>query len=190
MVYAFTNPAAADLVDRIEDWPGATSFQATLSGGQLTATRPAHFFREDGAMPEVVTLPIHRPNGFEDLAPDAWAKLVEQSVRTKEATERQRRIADGIGVLGRQRILNQRPFDCPKTHEPRFQMNPRVASKNKWTRIEALRRSSGFIEKYRDALLRYVAGAADVIFPFGTYFLRKVARVACEAADELAAACS
>jgi REP element-mobilizing transposase RayT len=43
MVYAFTNPASADLVDRIEDWPGATSFQATLSGGEFVATPPAHF---------------------------------------------------------------------------------------------------------------------------------------------------
>jgi putative transposase len=190
MVYAFTNPAAADLVDKIEDWPGATAFLATLSGGQLTATRPGHFFREDGAMPELVTLAIHRPHGFERLSPDAWTKLVEQRVRTKEATERERRIAEGSGVLGRRRILNQRPFDCPKTHEAQFKMSPRVASKNRWTRLEALRRSSGFIEKYRDALLRHVAGAADVIFPFGTYFLRKVARVACEAADEPAAACS
>lgn len=190
MVYAFTNPAAADLVDRIEDWPGATSFQATLCGAQIAATRPAHFFREDGAMPEVLNLPIHRPQGFEELSPDAWAQLVEQSVRAKEAAERERRIAGGIGVLGRQRILNQRPFDCPNTHEPRFQMSPKVASKNKWARIEALRRNRGFLEKYRDAFLRHMAGAADVLFPFGTYFLRKLAGVECEAADEILPACS
>jgi REP element-mobilizing transposase RayT len=189
MVYAFANPASADLVDRIEDWPGATSFQATLSGGELTATRPAHFFREDGAMPEVVTLPVRRPHGFEELSPEAWTKLVEQSVRTKEANERDRRIAMKIGVLGRQRIRDQRPFDGPKMHEHRFQMSPRVASKNKWARIEALRRNRGFIEKYRDAFLRHVAGAAYVVFPFGTYFLRRIAKVVCEAADEPLPAC-
>jgi REP element-mobilizing transposase RayT len=190
MAYAFTNPVAADLVDRIEDWPGATSFHATLSGGQLVATRPSHFFREAGAMPEVVNLPIHRPHGFKELSPDAWTNLVEQKVRAREAAERERRIAERIGLLGRQRILNQRPFDCPKTHEPRFQMSPRVASKNTWARIEALRRNRAFIEKYRDALLRHLAGAANVIFPFGTYFLRKLARVSCESADEPLPACS
>jgi putative transposase len=183
MVYAFTNPAAADLVDRIEEWPGASSFQATLTGGPIVATRPAHFFRDDGDMPELVSLPVHRPPGFQDLSREEWANLVEHSVRTKEDSERERRIAKGIGVLGRQRILNQKPFDCPKTHEPRFQMSPRVAAKNKWARIETLRRNRGFIERYREAFLRHVAGVADVIFPFGTYFLRRLARVACEAAD-------
>lgn len=45
----------------------------------------------------------------------------------------------------------------------------------------------GFIEKYRDAFLRYMAGAANVVFPFGTFLLRKLARVACEAADTVIA---
>ncbi len=180
MVYAFANPTAADLVDRSEDWPGVTSFRAVLSGEDLVATRPAHFFRDDGAMPDVVSLEIHRPHGFEHLSDEDWTTMVEQSVRTKEAAERERRIAKGIGVLGRRRILDQRPFDHPKTHEPRFQTSPGVASKNRWARIEALRRNRGFLEKYRDAFSRYAAGAAEVVFPFGTYFLRKLARVVCE----------
>jgi hypothetical protein len=36
--YAFTNPSAADLVDSVEEWPGVTTFQATLSGAHITAT--------------------------------------------------------------------------------------------------------------------------------------------------------
>jgi REP element-mobilizing transposase RayT len=48
MTYAFTNPAAADLVDTVEEWPGVTTFQATITGGHITATRPKHFFRDDG----------------------------------------------------------------------------------------------------------------------------------------------
>jgi hypothetical protein len=50
MTYAFTNPTAADLVDTVEEWPGVTTFQATISGGHITATRPKHFFRDDGDM--------------------------------------------------------------------------------------------------------------------------------------------
>ena len=40
MVYAFTNPTATDLVHRVEDWPGANSFQATLSGAHFVARVP------------------------------------------------------------------------------------------------------------------------------------------------------
>jgi len=66
-------------------------------------------------------------------------------------------------------------------------MSPRVAAKNKWARIEALLRHRGFIEKYHDALLRHLADLANVLFPFGTYWMRKFGRVACETADMLQA---
>jgi putative transposase len=186
MAYAFANPAAADLVDTVEDWPGVTTFQATLSGGQLTATRPKHFFRSDGDMPEVVTLQIHRPHGFEQLSAEKWANLVKERVLNKEAVERERRRAKGIAILGRQRVLQQDPFDEPNSHARRFQMSPRVAAKNKWARVEALLRNRGFLERYRDAFLRHIAGVANVVFPFGTFWMRKFGKVACEAADAVA----
>ena len=48
MVYAFTNPCAADLVDKAEEWPGVSTFQPRSPAGWLVATRPKHFFRDDG----------------------------------------------------------------------------------------------------------------------------------------------
>jgi putative transposase len=186
MTYAFTNPATADLVDTVEEWPGVTTFKATLAGGVLTATRPKHFFRDDGSMPEVVSLPIHRPHGFEQLDGYAWASLLEERVRSREAVERERRKAKGIAVLGRESILRQNPFECPESHAPRFQMSPRVAGKSKWARIEALLRNRGFLEKYRAAFLQHLAGVANVLFPFGTFWMRKFGKVACEVADAIA----
>jgi len=183
VAYAFTNPAAADLVEAVEEWPGVTTFKATISGGHITATRPKHFFRTDGDMPEVISLPIARPRGFEDLDPAVWSSLITDRVRAKEADHHQRREANGISVLGRERILRQDPFGCPSGHAPRFQMSPKVAAKNKWARIEALLRNRAFIEKYRAAFVGHVAGLANVLFPFGTYWMRKIAKVVCEAAD-------
>jgi REP element-mobilizing transposase RayT len=183
MAYAFTNPTAADLVDSVEDWPGVTTFRATLSGSSITATRPKHFFRDDGEMPEIVSLPIVRPHGFEDLGQDEWANLVTERVREKEAEHRQRRAAQGIRVLGRAGVLRQDPFDHPSSHAPRFHMSPQVAAKNKWARIETLKRNRSFIERYREAFLGHVAGLANVVFPFGTYWMRKFAKVACETAE-------
>jgi hypothetical protein len=183
MTYAFTNPTAADLVDTVEEWPGITTFKATLSGGRITATRPKHFFRDDSGMPEVVSIEISRPHGFENLGQSDWASLVTDRVRAKEADHRQRRATQGITVLGRDDILRQDPFGCPSGHAPRFQMSPQVAAKNKWARIEALLRNRSFIEKYRDAFLAHIAGLANVVFPFGTYLMRKIAKVACEAAE-------
>jgi hypothetical protein len=186
MTYAFTNPTAADLVDTVEEWPGVTTFAATVAGGHMTATRPKHFFRDDGDMPELVNLAIVRPHGFQDLGQNEWARLVTESVRAKEVDHRQRRAAQGIMVLGRTRILAQNPFHCPDSHALRFKMNPRVAAKNKWARIEAHLRNRGFIERYRDAFRCHMAGLANVVFPFGTFFVRKFAKVACETADTVA----
>ena len=74
-------------------------------------------------------------------------------------------------------------FHSPESHAPRFQMSPRVAARSKWARIEALSRNRAFIEKYREAFLGHMAGLANVLFPFGTFWMRKFAKVACETAE-------
>jgi len=183
MTYAFTNPCAEDLVDTVEGWPGVNTFQATLASGHITASRPKHFFRDDGDMPEVVTMRIARPPGFMGLEQTEWASLVTELVRAKEADHRERRAAKGITVLGRARILRQNPFHHPESQTAHFNMNPRVAAKSKWARIEALLRNRGFYQKYRDAFLGHMAGLANIVFPFGTYWMRKFGKVVCEAAD-------
>ncbi len=183
MVYAFTNPCAADLVDTVEEWPGVSTYQTALVSGWLVATRPKHFFRNNGGMPDIVTIRIARPRGFDHLSQSEWADLVNERVRTKQAEHRRRRTARSIAVLGRARILTQNPFACPKSYAPHFGMNPRVAAKGKWARVETLLRNKGFLAKYRAAFLGHLAGVASVLFPFGTYWMRKFGKVDCETAD-------
>ncbi len=187
MAYAYANPAVAGLVDTVEEWPGVTSFAASLTNGLLTATRPAHFFRECGHMPDTVSLTLSRPRGLENLSQEEWSAQVRTRVEAREHQARQERVAKGISVLGRQRILAQSPFAAPKSHALRFKMNPRLAAKSKWARIEALRRNRGFHERYRDAIRRHLGGIANVLFPFGTYWRRKFGKVACEAEDRVLA---
>jgi putative transposase len=194
MVYAYANPAAADLVEAIEDWPGVSSFSAALTAGQLTASRPAFFFRSGGShpgdsLPSAVTVPIARPRAFADYAQEQWSILLTQRVRRAEAEHRDRRVVAGRTVLGREAILAQIPFDCPRTKEPHFGISPRVACKSKWTRIEALQRCKDFLGSYGRAIRAWMQGAADVAFPVGTYWMRRFARVICEsvAAEEPAA---
>jgi hypothetical protein len=188
MVYAYANPASADLVDAIEEWPGVSSFQAALTAGQLTATRPTFFFRSDGKdpkdrLPEVVTLPIVKPRAFADHTQVEWSSLMTERVRGAETAHRARRVAAGSSVLGREAILAQNPFDCPQSAEPHFGISPRIAAKSKWTRIEALQRCKDFLESYARAIRAWMLGAKEVVFPAGTYWMRRFARVACEAAE-------
>jgi hypothetical protein len=180
MVYAYVNPCAADLVDTPEEWPGVTSLQTALSAGAMQATRPAWFFRADGEQPDIVSLPIVRPRAFADQSQAEWNALLTDHVRAAEAKHRDRRRAIGKTVLGRAAVLKQNPFDCPSSTEHHFTIRPRIATKSKWPRIEALHRSREFIDRYRLAIGAWMAGVANVIFPFGTYWMHRFAHVICE----------
>ena len=183
--YALANPVAAGLVATAEEWPGVNSFQAMVANQPLNATRPKHFFRPKGGQPESVTLPMARPREFADLSHDQWVQLITDRVREHEARHRQQREQAGRQFLGRKAVLEQDPLASPKSEDPHFNLNPRVAAKNKKTRIQTLRRNSGFLSRYRQAFKDHVADIANVLFPFGTWWMRKFARVACERAEAL-----
>jgi len=179
MVYALSNPVKDGLVSKARHWPGASSLSALEHGKGLAASRPHHFFRDDGDMPEHVSLAIARPRGLEGMTDEAFvAGVLERlrAVEVKAAAERQR---SGQQVLGRHTVLTQRWRDRPATREPRRQLDPRVAARNKWRRIEALMRNREFRAAYAAAREAFVAGVRDVIFPAGTYLLRRIVKMSC-----------
>jgi hypothetical protein len=57
------------LVEGAHHWPGVSSLDALMHGKTLVASRPRHFFRDEGGMPDVVSLSISRPTAFKDLSP-------------------------------------------------------------------------------------------------------------------------
>ena len=78
-------------------------------------------------------------------------------------------------------MLSQRVFDRPGDHEPHFELNPRVAGRDKWKRIAALGRLRSFVAAYRHAWEQLKAGFRAVVFPAGTWKLRRELGVWCEA---------
>jgi hypothetical protein len=175
IIYALTNPVKDHLVEKAIDWPGVSALQALLTGKELTATRPKHFFREDGKMPKKVTLKFHRPKGYEHLTQKEWATLVMERIAEVERKARQERQATGARVLGVKGVLRQRPTERPNTDEPRRALSPRVAAKNKWRRVEALLRNKVFQLAYAKARDAFKRGVTDVVFPAGTYWLVRFA---------------
>ena len=86
----------------------------------------------------------------------------------------------GSGFLGRKAVLTQSVSDAPTSVEPRGVLNPRIAARDRWKRIEALLRLRDFIDAYRAAREALCAGLAGVCFPLGTYWLRVRLGVACD----------
>jgi len=180
ITYALTNPVKDGLVDRADQWPGATSLWANLHERPISARRPSRFFRTDGDLPEFLTLELDRPPGFEHLSPQQWRGMLADQLRLIETAARNRRRDEGRPLLGRAEVLRQRPTDRPQSREVRRQVSPRLASINKWARIEAIQRNKTFLAAYRAARQLWKAGTA-ALFPTGTYWLRRFAGVPVEA---------
>ena len=181
MSYALTNPVKDGLVEKAHHWPGVSALGSILHGKPVAARRPKHFFRDDGTMPEEVTLSFARPRGYEHLTAAEFAALVTDRIRQVEERVAIQRQREGWEVLGRKGVLSQRWSDRPGDREQRRALNPRVAARSKWSRIEALLRNRSFREAYVAARALFVEGVRDVLFPAGTYWLRRFARATCAA---------
>jgi len=171
LVYSLTNPVKDHLVAKIRHWPGVLTQPNRLCSTR-TVKRPKHYFRKNGPMPETIELTFHKPPGFESMSDDDFRALVGQRVASTEKHAAEQRNASGQRVLGRRRILKQHHDESPSSYAKHFKLNPRIASKNKWRRVEALRRSKQFVTDYREALVRWRAGVRDVLFPYGTNMMR------------------
>jgi len=174
LVYAASNPVKNGLVERVHHWPGVNGLSDLLNGRPLHARRPDHFFRREGSMPAEVTLELTLPPELGDAS--EILHTVRAQVAEIEAAHAARRAETGRSVIGRRRILRQSRRDSPTGHEPRRALNPRVAARSKWHRIEALRRNTVFVAAYRAARVDWLAGL-HVVFPMGTYWLRRFAGV-------------
>lgn len=174
LVYAASNPVKDGLVDRVDHWPGVNGLSNLLNDRSIRARRPAHFFRVEGPMPAEVTLQLTLPPELGD--PAEIRRAVRDGVAQVEAEQAALRAREGRSVLGRRRILRQSWRDSPTTLEPRRTLNPRVAARSMWHRIEALLRNKAFVAAYRAARLLWLAGIPTV-FPAGTYWLHRFAGV-------------
>src|SRR6185295_9261902 len=142
-------------------------------------SRPKHFFREEGVMPETVELSFARPREYDHLSAREFGALVTDRIRQVEESTAVERRRTGTTVVGRKAILCQAWRDRPVSREPRRGLVPRIAARNKWSRIEALRRNRSFVDAYIAARARFIDGMRDVLFPAGTYWLRRFARALC-----------
>ncbi|HSN30761.1 MAG TPA: hypothetical protein VLT45_30950 [Kofleriaceae bacterium] len=181
LVYIATNPVKDGLVDRVDDWPGASGHRALVEGRKLHAWRPRHFFASDGDMPEEISLDVAIPPELGDR--DAIIEAVRARVTAVELDESRKRAAAGTKTVGRYAILRQSWRDSPSNREPRRGLRPTIAARNLWARLEAIQRKREFAAAYRTAR-RAMLDGAPARFPHGTYWLRHFCGVTVAAAEE------
>lgn len=172
LVYLLANPVADHLVERVADWPGASSLRMHFSGRSKTIQRPKGFFSPDGKMPEEVTLRIERPEGFEALSDAEWTAMLTDALKREEERARKERATSKRRVVGRKAILRAEPTDTPITVAPRRQLRPHLACRDKARRRRELQALVAFRAQRNQALRLLLGGERDVLFPFGTYRVR------------------
>lgn len=174
LVYTATNPVKDGLVEKVHHWPGPKFVAALLNGRTLRASRPKHFFRDDGPMPSEIELVLKLPDDFEGK--DEFLAQLRQRIADVEHACALERLATGRRVVGTRGIRRQAPHANPSSREPRRELRPRVAARSKWARIAALQRNKEWQAEYRQARQRWKAGDSYE-FPFGTYWLKRFAHV-------------
>jgi hypothetical protein len=172
LIYVLTNPIG--LVEKANHWPGATSLHSILTDQPIVANRPKHFFRDHddgGAMPETVTITFEPPPALTHLPSEEYVRVVLEKIGLVEREAETRRRDTGTAVLGHKRILAQHWNDRPADAEPRRELSPALACRDKWRRIERIKQNKLFQTLYRAAFEGFRAGVA-AIFPLGTWGMR------------------
>lgn len=177
IVYTLNNPVSARLVRFGAQWPGCRTRPEDIGTREIVVERPGFFFSR--RMPEQVRLRLVRPPCLGDLDDEELAEHIAERVREEETAIRAEADEKCQNFSGRKAVLAQSPFGSPSTKQPRRQLRPRVASRDKWERIAWLQRSMEFLREYREAWDAFCAGVRDVIFPAGTYLMRIQFGVSC-----------
>lgn len=179
MVYALANPVAAGLVEFGTEWPGLRSTPEEIGTREFVVERPKFFFGKD--KPERCTLRLVVPPEFRDRDHEEFRGDLSAALEAKEEEHRSERHAKNERFEGVDAIRAQSPTDTPETpREALGKLNPRVACRDKWKRVERLALLATFLVKYVKALARYCRGETDVEFPAGTYAMRVRYGVRCE----------
>lgn len=174
IVYGMANPGAAGLVNRIEDYPGV-AIRPDDIGRDIVVERPKFFFRQDGVMPDTVTLRFEIPPEFEELGLDAYRALLWERLRDAEKSHRKQRRADGRAALGAKKLRQVALGQRASSWERWFALRPKIAARVKAERLRAIRALKAFRAAYRAAWQRWMSGDRDAVFPRGTWWLPRYA---------------
>jgi hypothetical protein len=169
LVYAAINPVKDLLVDKAWEWPGVNGYRNLIQRKPLRASRPKHFFRNNGTMPESVELQLAVPA---KLGPrEAVINELRLRVEGLEREIREQRHVRGKKIVGRRRILEQSWRASSSSKEPRRNLRPRFAGAVV-DRIAALLAYRDFLAAY-DAARRAWKVGIRALFPRGTYWLAR-----------------
>lgn len=177
IAYTLANPVSAGLVRHASLWPGLCSSCMSIGGPPIVVQRPNHFFRDVGPLPAEASLRLFTPPDVASV--EEFRASIQREVQRREEETCQRFASEGRDFEGVERVMAQQPLSTPPGGEPRRNLNPRIACRDRDRRTEALRKLQAFVREYREAWREFARGLRRTIFPHGTYWMRVACGVSC-----------
>ena len=182
IIYILSNPVAAGLVDRAEDWPGLSSLLQLIENQSVsfpvfdrTAWHAAGAPEDRTPYMEQAELRIVLPEFLAQMDPEERAAMIRERLEAVEAEHRQERESRGASVLGGDKVLEEDPCARPKRTNRSKRPLCHTSRIELW--VEYREHWRHFRGSYRLAAQRYRAGDLTVEFPEGSFppWIRKVA---------------
>lgn len=178
--YTVLQPVQDGLVEKISEYPGYNCFNDAIWGVEKTYKvirwaeyNAARRYKEVPIIQytEIVKLKYDRLPGYEELSQKEYANLMMKKLEEKRVEIVTKRYKDGLGFMGRDRLLQVRagsiPFNTKRSH--RYSFRPRVLAPYN-ARGNACR--DWYFDKYNKykvASAEYRRGNYAVVFPDGMY---------------------
>lgn len=197
-VYTLANPCRAHLVERSHHWKGVSSRRLEY-GRAIRVKRPEGSLwsrprrhaepspsqepkrarhRGRSRLPTEVELVLERPPIMLSLSDAELRRHILRQLHEREAAIIKERGGRGR-VMGWNAATRVDPRSAPEQLEQRFGTTPSYSASTSRARIDAWRRRRHFLEKYYDALRRFLAGEWSAEFPAGTWLMKVRFGVTC-----------
>ena len=176
VVYVLANPVAAHLVDRVADWPGASSWGLMGRPPKAVKRPPVFFRRRRSAMRPAAELVAVAPPNLKGESYQQWVARIRRAVALEEDVLRAKRLRSRTKLVGRKAVLSTHPFSGPNKEARHRKLRPALACRDKERMKKERAILKGFRVAYAKARRAYVTakgnGRSAVVFPAGTYLLR------------------
>ena len=182
LVYVHCNAVKAGLVRDPLDWPGFRTTPEDMLGNRVSARRPGVFFRE--SMPEKTELNLTVPPALAHLESKQVLAELKERVDAEVTKIREARRKAKLGWLGRRGVLAQQVDQSPGGTFPSRRTNPHISCRTPGRFRREKEKLIAWRQAYREAREAWIRGVRDVVFPAGTYLLRTVFGVRCEAVPD------
>ncbi len=169
LVYVWSNPVAATVVPRAEQWPGCVVGPEHLECAPMQTRRPTYYFskRKKTAPYLRVTIPERILNGsVHDTCIRLKGLLCEREAQLQTDSA-----STGRKFIGRRRALAADPLGRIGRKPSQRCGHPQVASKSRTVTRKALEVIREFRAAYREAVYEFRKGKFDVVFPAGTWWM-------------------